>query len=80
MSDPFPVMRDRLDPRNVELMDPAMLPVLRAMTAGERMMSVHRLFRRLRLMAHGGIKAQHPEWTEQQIEEEFRRRLEHGRT
>lgn len=80
MSDLSAITRDRLDPRNIELMDPAVLPRLRAMTPGERMFRIHTLFRRMREMGQGGIRNQHPDWTSQQVEAEFRRRLEFGRS
>jgi hypothetical protein len=71
-------MRNRLDPRQVEVMDEAMAEVLRRKQPAERLRigfslwtSAHRM-----LMTH--IRHTHPDWDQKTVEEEVARRFLHG--
>ncbi len=72
------VLHTDLDPRRIEVVDDAMAAVLRAMTGAERLQIVDRLFRFARELVASGVRSQHPEWNQDQINRETARRLSHG--
>lgn len=70
--------RDRLDPRNVEVIDDQMAAVLRAQSGADRLRIASGMFAFARRMILAQLRAEHPEWTEEQIRREAARRLSHG--
>lgn len=75
-----PITRDRLDPRNIELMDPAMVPVLRRLSSAQKLQTVHDMFHAARSMALAAVREQYPDWSETQVLEEVQLRLSGART
>ncbi len=57
-----------LDPRKIELLDDAMVMVLRAKTPAERLAMAFDCNRTARLVIAGHLRACHPEWTDEQIQ------------
>ena len=68
----------RVDPRNFEAMDDEMAEVLRAKTDGERLQIAFRMFSFARRMILSNLRAEHPDWSEEQIRRETARRISHG--
>jgi len=58
----------RLDPRKIELLDDAMVTVLRAKTPAERLAMAFDCNRTARLIIAGHLRARHPAWTEKQVQ------------
>lgn len=48
---------------------------LRAMTASEKVASMHALWRQAWSLAAAGIGSRHPDWSPEQVEEEVRKML-----
>ena len=67
----------RLDDGQIEVMDEAMVPILRARTGTDRVQMGMQMFRLARETILASIHRQHPAWSEHQIREELIRRL-HG--
>jgi hypothetical protein len=68
----------RLDAGQIEVMDDAMANVLRAKSGSERLRIVDDLFRSARRLVAAGVRAQHPDWTQEQTDRETARRLSRG--
>jgi hypothetical protein len=67
-----------LDFRRVERLEPAMAEVLQRRTPGERLALGMELHRTARLMIAGSLRAEHPDWTEEQVAAEVARRMLYG--
>ena len=67
-----------LDPRRIEVPDPEMVRVLRAKTGAERIRIVCDMHTAARRMLRASLTARHPEWDEEQLQQEVMRRLLHG--
>jgi hypothetical protein len=67
-----------VDPRNIEVVDSDLASVLRFKTPAERMEMVFAAHRTARLLAEGGIRHHHPDWSEAQVEREIVRRVSGG--
>ena len=52
---------------------PEQIEVLRAMSGQERLRTAERLYWSARKMKTAGVRAQHPDWPETQVETEVRR-------
>ena len=61
-------------PPCIELLDDAMVEVLRRKTPAERVAMVFDAQRTLSLMLQTKLRAEHPEWTAEQINQEIARR------
>lgn len=66
----------RLDPGQIEVVDDAVAEVLRRKTPGDRMLMVGRGWSFAKQWIASGLRGQHPDWNEPQIEAEVRRRLQ----
>lgn len=64
-----------IDPRRIELLDPAMKAMLRDKTPAECIRMVAECNRSARLRMAGHVKTTHPEWTNEQIQAEVVRWL-----
>ncbi len=56
------------------------MEVFRAMSGEERWRVAGRLYRSARKMKAAGVRAQHPDWAEERVEEEVRRIFRNART
>jgi hypothetical protein len=63
-----------IDPRRIELLDDAMVEVLRKKSPVERLEMVFAAERTMRLMVTAHLQSEHPEWTPEQISKEIARR------
>jgi hypothetical protein len=55
--------------------DPAMVAALRTQTATERLTTLDGLWRSARAFVLAGVRAQHPDWSEEQVVGEVARRM-----
>lgn len=62
----------------MEVIDDVTAGILRAMTPAQRMAAVVRFQRGVRDYMIGMLRAMHPDWNEEQIASEMRRRVQHG--
>lgn len=63
---------------NIEMMDDAMADVLRARSPGERLAIADGMWRSARRMIEAILRAERPEWTDDEIRREVARRMSHG--
>ena len=68
-------MRRSIDPRNIEVIDEELANVLRKKTPAERVEMIAAANRTARLLAAAGIRYQHPDWDESQVQREIIRRV-----
>ena len=68
-------MKTPIDPRKIELLDDAMVAVLRTKTPAERLAMAFDCNRTARLVIAGHLRTQHPDWIEAQIQAEVARRM-----
>ncbi|MEX2092152.1 MAG: hypothetical protein WD971_05715 [Pirellulales bacterium] len=68
-------MRRTIDPNNIEVVDDQLTEVLQGKTPGEKVQMVAAANRTARLVAAAGIRFQHPEWNELQVQAEVIRRV-----
>lgn len=71
-------MKWRLDPGQIEVLDDASADVLRCKTPAERIEMIAAAHRTARQLMAAGVRHQHPEWEEQQVQAEVLRRLTCG--
>lgn len=62
----------------IEAVDPIMADVLRKKTEAERLQIAWGMWRSARDMLRTLLRAQHPEWSQVEVERETARRLSHG--
>jgi hypothetical protein len=68
-------MKWRLDPGQIEVVDPAIAAILRRKTITERVAMVLDANVTMRKLIEGPLRARHPDWTDQQIQREIARRI-----
>ena len=68
----------QIDPRQIEVVDDAMADVLRRKTGQERLKIAFGLWSSARRMLLSYLRAEHPDWSEDQVNREAARRLSHG--
>jgi hypothetical protein len=68
----------RLPPKNFEIMDDEMAEVYRRMTPARRLQVASDLYASARQMLRSHLRAEHPEWSEAEVNREAARRLSHG--
>jgi hypothetical protein len=68
-------MSQSVDPRNIEAIDDDLAGVLRNKTPAERVEMIAAANRTARRLAAAGIRYQHPDWTDAQIQAEVIRRV-----
>jgi hypothetical protein len=59
-------------------MDPVMTPILRAMTPGQRLEIANGMWKSARDAIRCMLRAEHPDWSDEQVNRETARRLSHG--
>lgn len=64
----------------IEVLDTEMAEILAKKTPQERLQIAFGMWESAREMIRGTLRAEHPEWTEQQISQETAHRLSHGAT
>ncbi len=68
----------RLDRGQIEVVDERTAEVLRGKTGAERLQIASDMYSSARRMIISHLRAEHPDWDEQQVVEEAARRLSHG--
>ena len=68
----------KIDPRNIEVIDPAQAALLRQKTMAERIAMIGDSNRTARLLVAAGIRAQHPDWSDERVTNEVLRRVGSG--
>ena len=63
---------------HVELPDDEMVTLFRAKTGAERLRMAFGMWRTAKLIVTAGVRDQHPEWTDAEVEREVARRMSHG--
>jgi hypothetical protein len=63
---------------HVEIIDDDMAAVLRCKTGGERLEIASEMYASARRMLMSHLRAEHPDWPEEQLIRETARRLSHG--
>jgi hypothetical protein len=71
-------MKSRLDPGQIEVVDEAVAAILRQKSPAERIAMAVDANKTARLLIAGGLRTQHPDWTDQQIADEVVRRMTRG--
>ncbi len=64
-----------IDPRRIELLDPLVKQILQSKTPEERLHMAFECNRTARTFMSAGLRSQHPEWTDEQIQAEIARRM-----
>jgi hypothetical protein len=63
-----------------EQLTPEQIEIFRAMPGEEKLKLAEQLYWTARKLKAAGIRAQHPDWTEEQVTEEVRQIFLHART
>jgi hypothetical protein len=63
-----------------EQTSPEQFAALRAMTGARRLRLAERLYWSARKLKAAGLRHQHPDWSEQRLDDEVRRIFSHART
>lgn len=71
-------MSQTVKPNNIEVIDDQLAEVLRSKTPAERVQMIGAANRTARLLAAAGVRYQHPEWNDVQIQAEIIRRVTGG--
>jgi hypothetical protein len=67
-----------LDPRRYEIIEDAMVEVLRTKTPGQRLAILDGMRRMARELIRGKLRQDHPEWSDEQLARETARRMSGG--
>lgn len=70
----------RLDAGQIEVVDDAVVEVLRAKQPWERVAMIGQANRTMRALLEGHLRTWHPDWSDEQIKREVGRRLLRGTT
>lgn len=73
-----PDMKWRLDSGQIEALDEALADVLRRKTPAEKIQMIAAAHRTARQLIRAGVRHQHPDWDDAQVEAEVLRRLTRG--
>ncbi|MFQ5492173.1 MAG: hypothetical protein ACE5GE_15765 [Phycisphaerae bacterium] len=68
----------RLDPGQIEVVDPQVAMALRKMTCAQRLAIANGLFVFARDMLSSHLRTEHPDWDDAQVQAETAHRLSHG--
>jgi hypothetical protein len=72
------MVKRRLDPTRIEVLDEAMAKVLRHKEPWERIAMIGQANRTMRALIEGHLRTWHPQWSDEQIKREIGRRLLRG--
>lgn len=68
----------RTDPSRGEMVDDAMVAILRRKTEAERLAIAFGMWEFARELISANLRAEHPDWPPERVERETARRLSHG--
>jgi hypothetical protein len=69
-----------IDPKRIEVVDPAIAAILRRKTPAQRLAVVFECNRTFRSRLAGHLRTRHPDWDDDAIAREIARRLSRGTT
>jgi len=72
------VVNLHLDERQIEVLDPAMVKVLRRKTGPERLRIANDIWVSTRIRLEAYLQREHPDWDAEKVNQEILRRLQHG--
>lgn len=67
-----------MNTNNIEVLSDRMAEVLREKSPAERLSIAHGMWKHARQMILSNLRAEHPEWSAEEIDQETARRLSHG--
>lgn len=67
-----------LDPRRIEVMDDQTAEIMRRLTPQQKLTMLDELWLFGRSLTESGVRQQHPEWNEQEVQREIVRRMSRG--
>lgn len=70
----------RLDSRQIESVDEAMVEIYKKKTPSERMQIAFGLWRSAKILLFNNLRSLHPEWDAKRLQREVARRISHGAT
>lgn len=73
-------MKRPIDPSRIELLDPAIVEILKTKTPAEKLAMVFAANRTMRLRLEGHLRTYHADWGDAQIQQEIARRMSGGAT
>lgn len=73
-------MKRPIDASRIELLDPAIVEILKSKTPAERLAMVFAANRTMRLRLEGHLRTHHPEWSDEEIQCEIAKRMLGGTT
>jgi hypothetical protein len=73
-------VKRKVDPNRIEVLDPAIVEILKQKTPAERLAMVFAANRTMRLRLEGHLKTYHPDWSDKQIQAEIAKRMLSGTT
>jgi hypothetical protein len=65
-------------PKTIEVIDDQMAKIIRQKSGAERLRIASGMYASARRMLLSHLRAEHPDWDEQQVQQETARRLSHG--
>lgn len=68
-------MKRPIDPSRIEVLDQAIVEILKRKTPSERLAMVFAANRTMRLRLEGHFRTYHPDWTDAQIQQEIAKRM-----
>lgn len=71
------MIRFRLDPGQIEVVDEAIAEILRRKTPAQRVAMILDAECAMRHVVAGGVRHAHPDWDDQQVRREVARRMSH---
>jgi hypothetical protein len=74
------MVRQRIDPRRIEVVDDAVAEILMCKTHAERLALAFDANRTVRSVVEGAIRSDHPDWDDTAVRRELARRMLHGTT
>lgn len=73
-------MKRHIDTSRIELLDPAIVEILKTKTPAEKLAMVFAANRTMRLRLEGHLRTYHSDWTDARIQQEIARRMLGGTT
>lgn len=65
-------------PPVIEMMDPMMVETMRNKTPAERLAIACGMWESARVIIGGAVRGEHPDWSEEAVNQEIARRISHG--
>jgi hypothetical protein len=73
-------MNRPIEPGRIEMLDAAIVEILKTKTSAERLAMVFAANRTMRLRLEGHLRTHHPDWNDAQLQQEIAKRMLGGTT